>query len=205
MLLGDRGAKGRNLLREAGGAVPAHARAQAKETIMRMHPIRFVLAATLAPFLFVGGANAADQMADVLNKLHHSNLKEIHMGQEARQKGQAQAVKEYGATLERDHTAADEKVAALARKKNIELTDPPAGHAQHTLATGPTFDTQFAKMMVEDHKKTIESVKAEREKATDAELKELLGDLLPTLEKHLQTAEALVDGKQPDAGTGSAR
>jgi putative membrane protein len=137
------------------------------------------------------------EVAQVLNKLHHSNQKEVKMGQEAKEKGQTDAVKEYGATLERDHTAADEKVAALARKRKIELADPPAGEPPHVLAPGEGFDKHFSKMMVDDHKKDIASVKAERDKTTDPELKELLTDLLPTLEKHLQIAEALADGKAP--------
>jgi putative membrane protein len=144
------------------------------------------------------------EVAQVLNKLHHSNQKEMKMGQEAKEKGQTEAVKDYGATLERDHTAADEKVAALARKRNIELADPPAGEPKHVLAPGEGFDTHFAKMMVDDHKKDIESVKAERDKTTDPEVKELLTDLLPTLEKHLQIAEALADGKAPPKAEAAA-
>lgn len=166
--------------------------------------LRRVLPVMISAFLVLAGAGtaaAADApdaaVAPVLNKLHHSNQKEVHMGQEARAKGQSEAVKEYGATLERDHTAADEKVAALARKRNIELTDPPAGDPKHALPLGESFDKDFAKMMVDDHKKDIATVKAERDKTTDPELKELLGDLLPTLEKHLATAEALADGKEP--------
>jgi putative membrane protein len=165
---------------------------------------RLVLRVMMSALLVLAGAgavSAADApdaaIAPVLNKLHHSNQKEMHMGQEAKAKGQSEAVKEYGATLERDHTAADEKVAALARKRNIELTDPPASDPAHAPAPGEGFDKHFAKMMVDDHKKDIASVKAEHDKTTDAELKELLSDLLPTLEKHLATAEALADGKEP--------
>jgi predicted outer membrane protein len=171
---------------------------------MEHRELRLVLPVMISAFLVVAGARAAAAadapdaaVAPVLNKLHHSNQKEVHMGQEAKAKGQSEAVKEYGATLERDHTAADEKVAALARKRNIELSDPPPGHASHELAPGEGFDKQFAKMMVDDHKKDIASVKAEHDKTTDPELKELLAHLLPTLEKHLATAEALADGKEP--------
>jgi putative membrane protein len=169
---------------------------------MKDRGIPFMLP-VIASMLLAGAsaALAADapdaEVSQVLNKLHHSNQKEVKMGQEAREKGNSPAVKDYGATLERDHTAADEKVAALARKRNIELADAPAAEPKHVLAPGEAFDKHFAEMMVDDHKKDIAEVKAEHGKTADAELKELLGNLLPTLEKHLTTAEALADGKTP--------
>jgi putative membrane protein len=172
---------------------------------------RFALPAIVSAALVLACANASPagdapdaEVAQVLNKLHHSNQKEMKMGQEAKEKGETEAVKDYGATLERDHTAADEKVAALARKRAIELADPPAEEPKHVLAPGEGFDKHFSKMMVDDHKKDIESVKAERDKTTDPEVKELLSDLLPTLEKHLQIAEALVDGKAPPKAEAAA-
>jgi putative membrane protein len=172
---------------------------------MRKRGIHSLTPAVMSAALVLAGATiaiAADapnsEIAPVLNELHHSNQKEMHMGQEAKEKGNLPTVKEYGATLERDHTAADEKVAALARKRNIELTDPPANEPKHVMAPGVTFDKEFAKMMVDDHHKDIAKVKAESQKTTDTELKQLLDDLLPTLEKHLATAQALADGKQPE-------
>jgi putative membrane protein len=143
-------------------------------------------------FCFATAASAEDapkaEVTAVLGKLHESNQKEVHMGQDARQNGKSQGVKDFGATLERDHTAADEKVMALARKRNIELpTAPP----QHAMPPAANYDEQFASMMVDDHKKDIDEVKKARDTTTDTELKGLLTDLLPTLEKHLQTAESL--------------
>jgi putative membrane protein len=153
---------------------------------------RLILAAVLLTSMLGPSRAVADEVASVLTKLHHSNQKEVHMGQEAKTKGHSPAVKEYGATLERDHTAADEKVAALARKQNIELPPPPAP-PKHEMPAGEAFDKHFAKMMVDDHTKDIATVKAARDSATDPELKELLTDLLPTLEKHLETARTLAN------------
>jgi putative membrane protein len=178
---------------------------------MKHSGIRFALPALVSAALVLacaGAGTAGDapdaEVARVLNKLHHSNQKEMRMGQEAKAKSTTESVKEYGATLERDHTAADEKVAALARKRNIELAPPPAGDAGHVMAPGEGFDKHFAQMMVDDHKKDIDSAKAERDKTTDTELKELLTNLLPTLEKHLQIAQALVDGKEPPKAEAAA-
>lgn len=159
----------------------------------RLHP--HVLSSALLASLCLGGATVVPaedapkaDVAAVLGKLHESNQKEVHMGQEARQNGKSEGVKDFGATLERDHTAADEKVAALARKRNIDLPGTPA---QHSMPPSANFDEEFAKMMVEDHKKDIDEVKKARDATPDAELKGLLTDMLPTLEKHLQTAESL--------------
>lgn len=135
----------------------------------------------------------ASQTREVLGKLHHSNQKEIEMGRLAKENGRSQQVKDFGDTLVNDHTAADEKVAALARKKEIDLSaaTPPMENAKDVLEPGPDFDKHFRDRMLEDHKKDIESVKSARDQTSDQDLKELLTELLPTLEKHRDTAEAL--------------
>src|SRR3989440_9593066 len=57
----------------------------------------------------------------VLRKLHHVNQEEIQAGQLAQQKGTTRDVKDYGATLERDHTKGDQDVKTMASKMNGDL------------------------------------------------------------------------------------
>jgi hypothetical protein len=49
--------------------------------------------------------------------------------------------------------------------------------------------------MVDDRKKEIAEVTAARDKTTDAKLKKLLSDLLPTLQKDESMAESLGKAK----------
>lgn len=153
--------------------------------------------------LFVAGAVlsadpawAADApaTAEVLGKLHASNRKEIDMGKMAQKSGQSKEVKDFGKTLVKDHTAADKKVLGLAKKQKIELPAPPP--MQHDDMTGADFDKKFAQSMLDDHKKDVSEATAARDSTADTELKKLLTDLVPTLQKHLDTAQKLADAKK---------
>ena len=144
-----------------------------------------------------GVARAADDTAAVLGKLHHSNQMEIEMGKLAQEKGQSKDVKSFGKTLVTDHTAADKKVAALAKQEKIDLTAAmppmkPDKMAPLKTAVGAEFDKAFASAMLEDHTKDVDEAKAARDATTDVKLKSLLDATIPVLEKHRETAQKLV-------------
>jgi putative membrane protein len=159
--------------------------------------VRFSVGVSL--FLWsAGAANAADppDTATVLGKLHQSDQKEIAAGKLAQKSGTSQQVKNYGKMLEKDHSAADKKVAALAKQEKIDLASvAPAGSSNDmsSMASDPMFDTKFAREMVDDHKKDIAEVTEARDATTDAKLKKLLTELVPTLQKHEETAQKIVD------------
>ena len=149
--------------------------------------------------LLGGGAFAADPpvTADVLNKLHESDQKEIEAGKLAQKNGQSQQVRDYGKMLVKDHTAADKKVAGLAKKEKVSLSEgtPTSGGEMNDMSgmAGSAFDRRFAGDMVDDHKKDIAEVTEARDSTKDQHLKKLLSDLLPTLQKHEDAAQKIVD------------
>ena len=49
--------------------------------------------------------------------------------------------------------------------------------------------------MVDDHKKDIAEVTEARNNTTDDQLKTLLSDILPTLQKHEDAAQKIVDSE----------
>jgi len=155
-----------------------------------------MLAGALA--LFGGNVLAADPpvTADVLNKLHESNQKEIEAGKIAQKQGQSKEVRDYGKMLVKDHTAADKKVTGLAKKEKIPLTaNEPGVDEMKSMKAGASFDDKFARDMVDDHKKDVAEVSEARNNTTDDQLKQLLSDLLPTLQKHEDTAQKIVDSQ----------
>ena len=161
---------------------------------------RIALGIALSGWLLVSGAaRAADApaTADVLAKLHESNQKEIAMGKLAQKNGQSKEVIKFGKMLVKDHTAADKKVVGLAKKEKLELPSPPAA-SHDDMAKGADFDSKFAKDMLEDHKKDVAEATAARDNTTDEQLKKLLTDLVPTLQKHQDTAQHLVDSTGKD-------
>lgn len=161
---------------------------------------------TLGTLLVFGGmAAAADPpaTADVLAKLHHSNHVEITMGKLAQKNGHSKAVKSFGKALVKDHTAADKKVMALAKQQKVDLPadDAKHGHDMADMGSGPEFDSKFAQAMLEDHKKDVAEASAARDSTTDEKLKTLLTGLVPTLQKHLDMAQSIVDGATKSADT----
>jgi len=154
----------------------------------------------MVAYLFVGVVRAADPptTAEVLDKLHNSNLTEIEAGKLAQDNGHAKATKDYGKLLVSDHTSADKQVVALAKEEKIDLSagTPVVGSKDLAdLSAGPAFDRRFARSMVADHKKDIAELTAARDTTTDAKLKALLTGILPTLEKHESMAQSLEHGK----------
>jgi putative membrane protein len=136
--------------------------------------------------------------ATVLGKLHKSDQKENAAGKMAQKNGKSHAVKDYGKMLEKDHGAADKKVAALAKQEKIDLAAAtPADSAgdMSGMASDPMFDQKFGQEMLDDHKKDIAEVTAARDNTADVKLKKLLTDLLPTLKKHEDTAQNIVDAE----------
>jgi putative membrane protein len=138
-------------------------------------------------------ARAADpDTGEVLGKLHQANQKEIEMGKVAEKNGQSKDVKAFGRMLIKDHTAADKKVTALAKKEKVEL--PAATKEDHSdMAKGADFDKKFATAMLDDHKKDVADAKSARDNTKDEQLKKLLDDIVPTLEKHQETAQKIAD------------
>src|SRR5688572_7111772 len=67
----------------------------------------------------------------LLSRMHATNQMEIRLGQLAQRNGASATVKQYGARLVRDHSAADARVTALAKKLGITLMERPHGWDQN--------------------------------------------------------------------------
>ena len=129
---------------------------------------------------------------------------EIDAGKMAQQKGTTQAMKDYGAKLQRDHQAADVELADYATKSGIALSGNVPAPVAKTLAqakdhlnaldkvNGQAFDRRFAEQMVQDHKGAIAMLDNSKPRITDPKLQALLGELEPTLQSHEQIAANLL-------------
>jgi putative membrane protein len=150
------------------------------------------------------GTKAAGESADaqIVAKLHHVNQMEITAGKLAQEQGQAKQVRDFGARLMRDHQAADKKLMSYADKAGLDANAmPPAGSNEDAkmeqkmdhvrTLSGAAFDREFASLMEEGHQKTIEAVESAQQTVSDPKLKAMLGQLLPTLQKHHHLAAAL--------------
>jgi putative membrane protein len=122
------------------------------------------------------------------------NIAETKLGQLAQKQSSNEAVRSYGAMLEKDHGAAKNEVKQAAQ--TIGVTPPSEPNAKQkamyerlSKLSGAEFDKAFAKAMVEDHKKDIRKYEMES-KQSDA-VGAYAKATLPTLRHHLQMAEKL--------------
>jgi putative membrane protein len=119
---------------------------------------------------------------------------EVALGQLAQQKGGSQGVKDLGSMLVTDHGAHKTQVAALAQQAGVAVTDDINDEAK-TLKTkldglsGDAFDKQFVSAAIEDHKKDITKYTAEANGT--GPVADMAKQTLPTLKKHLATAQGL--------------
>ena len=147
---------------------------------------------------------SAEAPADtlVVKRLHAINQMEISTGKVAASKGDAQAVRDFGAMLVRDHQAADQTLLAYAKKASIDPNAMPTKLAHKMAAerahmdqictlTGQAFDREFIRAMRDGHATTISLVESARPAVDDPDLRTLLGGLLPMLKEHYEIAASL--------------
>jgi putative membrane protein len=153
-------------------------------------------------------ANKADKDSQSFIKTAiEGNIGEVDAGKLAQEKGKSDAVKQFGAMLVKDHSAANEKAKQVAGQLGV---DPPTGSKMSAKATylklkvlsGDSFDRSFASSMVSDHQADIKDYQKASAKndAAGAYAKETL----PTLQEHLKEAQSLVR-ETTTTGQGSSK
>src|ERR1700761_6272645 len=135
-----------------------------------------------------------------LVKAIEGNFAEVQMGELAQKNGQSPGVKSFGEMLRTDHSAANEKAMDAAKELGVKAPDAPSAaqkqaYDKMTKTTGAAFDKAFAEHMVADHKKDIAESQAEAKKQDAAG--QYAMNALPTLQKHLETAQSLKSGSAP--------
>ena len=159
-------------------------------------------------------APALDDQA-IFAMLEKANTAEIELGDLAARMGQSAEVKELGKTFSAAHTQARQKARDLATKIGLKPStsmdypmkdkDPAdSARKQHPKEShetamgrlknlkGTEFDVAFIAKEIEHHQRMIEAVDNKFiPAAKNAELKQLLTELKPSLQSHLDQARAL--------------
>jgi|1186.fasta_scaffold444321_1 putative membrane protein len=144
----------------------------------------------------IAGASAKDTPSQkFIMKAVEGNLAEVQMGQLAQQNGASDGVRSFGQMLQQDHSAAAQKSSAVASQLGVTPPTEPnkkhkAMHDKMAKLSGDKFDKAFASEMVKDHKKDIADYKKAAKMQNDP-AGAYANDTLPTLEKHLETAQSL--------------
>lgn len=120
---------------------------------------------------------------------------EVAMGRLAQQRGASEGVRDFGRTLQRDHSNSRAQASRIARTMRVTppsgLTPDAPAHRAHLLRySGRSFDREFANMMVTEHQKDIAMF--ERQARTgDRATARFARQTLPVLRSHLQIARRL--------------
>ncbi len=158
-----------------------------------MKQITLALAALL-PIATWAGAATPD--AKFYKHAAEGGLAEVQMGQLAQEKSTDASVKEFGSMMVTDHSAANEKLKALAATKGIELPSSPsigemATKTKLEVLSGHTFDKSYIKAMIKDHQEDIAMFKKEAASGMDPDAKAFAAATLPTLKTHLKKIRAI--------------
>ena len=158
------------------------------------------LVAVGAGLILLGSVAAASAKSnqEFLTDAIQGNLVEISLGQLAQKNAGSDGVRSFGQMLVQNHSAANEKATSLAQTQGVTPPTEPKPKAKQeydrlSKLNGQAFDEKFAKHMVADHKKDIKEFEKQAKGSDD--VASFAKDTLPTLKKHLQTAQSLESGK----------
>ncbi|MHC8299378.1 DUF4142 domain-containing protein [Pseudomonas sp. ZS1P83] len=130
-----------------------------------------------------------------------SNIAEIETSRLALEKSSSADIKKFANMMITDHSKANDELAALAKKNDIEVPDNTTlvKQAKEKILDmrDESFDAAYANNQVKAHEDTVELFKKEANTVTDdktkgaTELKGFAQKMLPALEKHLDMAKKL--------------
>ena len=164
-------------------------------------------------------ATVAAADAEFIKRAAEGGMKEVEFGQLAQTRASDSNVKAFAERMVKDHSASNDELMSLAKKKGVTLppsakmtTDatrnpdpsvPGAGEpsargtagAGDPLAAlkGAEFDRAYMNQMVGDHEKTVQLFEQESTSGQDAEVKAWAAKKLPTVREHLAQARSIRD------------
>ena len=153
-----------------------------------------IVAALFAMPLVAAAASSPDE--SFYKSAAEAGISEVDLGKLAQDKSSNQQVKDFGAMMVKDHSAANDKLQALASSKGISL---PTSASMGQMATkaklevlkGDTFDKSYIKAQVKGHVDTVRLPNKEIASGQDADAKSFAEAVLPTVRSHLKAIRAL--------------
>jgi len=134
--------------------------------------------------------------SEFMTKVSDVGMTEVKLGQMAQDKATSQRVKDFGAMMVKDHTAAGDELKNMARQKNVTLPETMSNDHQKKTddlnkKTGKDFDKAYIKAMVDGHQSAVSDFEKASKNTKDADVKAWVDKTLPTLRMHLDSAKAI--------------
>jgi len=152
------------------------------------------------PGLLEGKPGDAANTVDIvfLKQLAIGSRAEVELGKLAGEKGELDAVDQFGKHMVDDHNAANSKLAGIARSAGVEL--PKELDAEHEATrrelsslSGSAFDLRYIDSQITDHQKAVQLLIHEIGSGQSAKVKDFAAQTLPTVAQHLEMARAVHD------------
>lgn len=163
------------------------------DTAQQAHP-RVVSSSPPAPVL-------APQDRDFLERAAQGSNAEIAMGGLAVHRATRPDIQAYGRMMIADHTALNQRLAAIARRYDIALPtslgENQAGYDRLIDVQREQFDQEFMQVMNEDHDMAYMLFKGEADGGHDPALRAFAASSLPIIERHLLHAKSMARGINP--------
>lgn len=147
------------------------------------------------------GAAFAATSNDFVDKAAAGGIAEVEASRLALEKSQSADIKAFANIMITDHSKANDELAAIAKKNDLEVPDSTTlvKQAKEKILDmrDDSFDAAYANNQVKAHEEAIALFKKEANTVTDdkvtgaVELKGFAQKMLPGLEKHLDMAKKL--------------
>jgi len=121
---------------------------------------------------------------------------EVMLGQEVQRKATSPDVREFAATMVRDHGRANDELKQLAARKGFEIPRQLDEEHRQDITdimnlSGPELDKEYIGKMVDDHEMDVQKFRDASQEAKDPDIRGWAGRTLRTLEGHLAMAKQL--------------
>ena len=140
----------------------------------------------------------APSTPDFVEKAAMSDLYEVEAGKIASEKGQSEAVKEFGRHMVEAHSKTSEELKGIVQAEKLDSELPTKLDKKHRNmidalndAKPEDFDKTYAKQQVKAHKKAVELFDEYAEAGDNAALKQFAANTLPTIKQHREQAKTL--------------
>ena len=161
--------------------------------------MRNPLLAALAVLATIALASCgAPNTPDFVQKAAMSDMYEVEAGKIASQKGQSDAVKQFGQKMTEAHTQTTEELKGIVQAEKIKVDLPTKLDGKHrrliddlNAATGAEFDKTYVKQQIKVHGKAEELFENYADDGDNAAVKAFAAKTLPIIKQHLEEAKKL--------------
>jgi putative membrane protein len=185
-------------MRRAGAAIRATELTGRSRGGWNLAMRKFLRVAVLGAATLVLASCGAPSAPDFVHRAAMSDLYEIEAGKIASEKGQSDAVKQYGQHMVEAHTKTSEELKSIVAAEKLDVAPPSRLNKRYqsmievlNKAKPEIFDKVYAKQQVKAHKRAAELLDDYAEGGDNAALKQFAANVLPTVKQHLEQAEKL--------------